>query len=705
MKDYTNLCRNVLEQMITKIKTVKTTKKITYLNVESAFDIETSSVTVGGEKSAFMYIWLFGIGYENEVYYGRTWEEFLELCKLLQNVFELGKDKRLVVYVHNLSYEFQFMCKYFDWYEVFAVAERKPVKALCTYGIEFRDSYILSGLSLAKTAENLTSHTIEKMVGDLDYSLVRTPHTPLTEKEMKYCENDIRVVNAYIAEQIDEYKDVSKIPMTNTGRVRTYVRNECYYTSKTHRKTSRGKYHRYRKIMDDLTLDSRTYQQLKRAFGGGYTHANSKYVGTIQENVFSLDFTSSYPAVMLSEQFPMSRGKLIEVKSLQQLNFYCRKYCLVFEAKFTNIRSKITQDNYISESKCYHSKGVVVNNGRIFKADEIALTITNVDYDIISMTYEWDNLEVANVTRFHKAYLPKSIIESVIKLYEDKTVLKDVAGKEVEYMKSKGMLNSTYGMCVTDIVQDETIYAGAGWSVQQSDVEEQIQKYNESKNRFLYYAWGIFITAYSRKNLWTGILAMGDDYIYSDTDSIKALNYEKHLPYIEWYNKDVNRKLHEMCDTYGIDKDKLSPVNQKGVAKPIGVWDFEGIYTRFKTLGAKRYLVQQGDKYQLTVAGLSKQKGMDYIKRQANNDSDKIFDMFNDELYIPATDTGKMTHTYIDDTMEYMIVDYLGDECWIETKSGIHLEPCEFTLSLSKQYITFLKNFVQGYVYGGLDHV
>lgn len=705
MKDYTNLCRDVLEQMVTKIKTVKTNKKVTYLNVESAFDIETSSVMVGDEKSAFMYIWLFGIGYENEVYYGRTWDEFLELCKLLQNVFELGKDKRLVVYVHNLPYEFQFMCKYFDWYEVFAVSERKPIKALCTYGIEFRDSYILSGLSLAKTAENLTSHTIEKMVGDLDYSLIRTHLTPLTEKEMKYCENDIRVVNAYIAEQIGEYGDVSKIPMTNTGRVRAYVRNECYYTSKNHRKTSRGKYHRYRKIMDDLTLDSRTYLQLKRAFGGGYTHANSKYVGTIQENVFSLDFTSSYPAVMLCEQFPMSRGRLIEVKNLQQLKFYCQKYCLVFEAKFVNIRSKISQDNYISESKCYHSKGAVVNNGRIFKADEIAMTITNVDFDIISMTYEWDNLEVADVTRFHKGYLPKSIIESVIKLYEDKTVLKDVAGKEIEYMKSKGMLNSTYGMCVTDIVQDETMFGGAGWSVQKTDIEEQIQKYNESKNRFLYYAWGIFITAYSRKNLWTGILAMGDDYIYSDTDSIKGLNYEKHLPYIEWYNEDVNRKLHAMCEAYNIDKEKLSPVNQKGVAKPIGVWDYEGIYTRFKTLGAKRYLVQQGNKYQLTVAGLSKQKGMEYIKRQANNDSDKIFNMFNDELYIPATDTGKMTHTYIDETMEYMINDYLDNECFIRTKSGIHLEPCEFTLSLSKQYITFLKNFVQGYVYGGLEHV
>lgn len=702
MLDIKNLCRNELEKI--NFKTIRTNKKIEYLNIESTFDIETSSVKIGEEKSAFMYIWMFGIGFENEVYYGRTWEELLELCKLLQNVYDLNKDRRLVVYVHNLSYEFQFMCNYFDWYDVFATAERKPIKALCTYGIEFRDSYILSGYSLAKTAENLQKHTVEKMVGDLDYSLIRSPKTELTEAELKYCENDIRVVNAYINEQIEQYGDVSKIPMTNTGRVRTYVRHNCYYTSKNHRKSNGNKYYKYRKIMDDLTLDKRVYTQLKRAFMGGYTHANSNYTGVLLEDVASIDFTSSYPAVMLCEEFPMSRGRLIQVENMNQLHFYCKKYCLVFEAKFTNLRAKIEHENYLSESKCYMLKKPIINNGRIYSAEEVAITLTNVDYEIMIQCYEWDELEVANITRFHKAYLPKSIIESIIKLYEDKTILKDVAGKEVEYLLSKGMLNSVYGMCVTDIIQDNATFNGS-WQSQPADIEEQILNYNDSKNRFLYYAWGIFVTAYARKNLWTGILAMGNDYVYSDTDSIKCLNFEKHKRYIEWYNNDVTEKLERMCEFYKIDSAKLKPMNQKGKEKPIGIWDFEGTYDRFKTLGAKRYLVQQGDKYQLTVAGLSKQKGMNYIIKKCDNDSDKIFNMFNDELYIPASETGKMTHTYIDKPISYMIQDYKGQECFIETKSGIHLENCEFTLSLSKQYMSFLKNFTAGYIYGGLEHV
>ena len=129
--------------------------KCEYLNIESAFDIETTSTIYNGEKSAFMYVWMFGIGYGNDVFYGRTWEEFLSLCDLLGAYFDLHENKRLITYVHNLGYEFQFMRKLFNWDGVFSINERKPIKALTDIGIEFRCSYILSGYSLASLAKNL----------------------------------------------------------------------------------------------------------------------------------------------------------------------------------------------------------------------------------------------------------------------------------------------------------------------------------------------------------------------------------------------------------------------------------------------------------------------------------------------------------------------------------------------------------------------
>ena len=169
---------------------------------------------------------------------------------------------------------------------------------------------------------------------------------------------------------------------------------------------------------------------------------------------------------------------------------------------------------YISESKCFELTGATIDNGRVECAKTLSMTITNIDYDIIKQVYEWDSIELANVKYAVVNYLTKPIIKSVLDLYQDKTVLKGVQGKEVEYLLSKGMLNSIYGMCVTDIVKNNSKYNG-DWYEEQVSIDDELEKYNESKNRFLYYAWGVWITAYARRNLWTGIIAVGDDYVIS----------------------------------------------------------------------------------------------------------------------------------------------------------------------------------------------
>ena len=683
---------------------IRTNKKLEYINLECGFDIETTSTTIDNEKVAFMYVWMFGLGHGEPVIYGRTWEEFKSLCLDLKSRYGLYEGKRLIVYIHNLSYEFQFIKDLFQWKNVFASGERKPLKALTTDGIEFRDSYILSGYSLSKTAENLAYHKIEKLEGDLDYKLVRTHETPLTEKELAYCNNDIEIITAYIKEQIEINGDINKIPLTNTGRVRKFVKDKCYFTSKNHRKSNRGKYYRYRKIMEDLTLKKDDYIQLKRAFMGGFTHANALYSGEVLENVSSVDFTSAYPSVMLSEKFPMSRPKNITVNSLKELKELSTKYGLLFDVRFSNIKSAIPQENYISESKCFELSEPVINNGRIYSAETLAMTITNVDFEIIEKAYDWETIQVANVKMFHMAYLPKSIIESVLELYEKKTVLKGVENKEVEYMLSKGMLNSIYGMTVTDIIRDEHIYDGE-WNKEPADYDEQIDKYNTSKNRFLYYPWGVWITAYARRNLWTGIIASGHDYVYSDTDSLKILNYDEHTDYINHFNKVIEMKMRNMCKEYKINPERLSPKNQKGETQLIGVWDFEGTYPRFKTLGAKRYLVEENGKLYLTVAGLSKQNGINYMIEKCDGDFSKVFKMFNNELYIPAERTGKMTHTYIDFEKSGYVIDYRGKKTFIRTLSGVHLSECDFTLSVSKKYGDFIHNLRNGYIYKGVDYI
>lgn len=195
---------------------VKNNKDVEYYNVPAAFDIEVSSFYQNGEKApenkrAIMYIWMFGIG--NKVTYGRTWNELQYLLAVLSTGLELSPNRRLIIYVHNLAYEFQFLRKRFNWDKVFLLEERKPVY-IRKSGLEFRCSLKLAGgKSLANVGKDLMKYKVEKKVGDLDYDIIRTPLTPLTEKELGYCENDIRVILSYIQEKIESDGDITKIPL------------------------------------------------------------------------------------------------------------------------------------------------------------------------------------------------------------------------------------------------------------------------------------------------------------------------------------------------------------------------------------------------------------------------------------------------------------------------------------------------------------
>lgn len=665
------------------MKTVKK-DKVCYYNIPCAFDIETTSFYDNGEKVGLMYIWQFGI--DGRVFMGRNWNEFTELLDKLRNEFDINIENRLVIYVHNLAFEFQFIRKLFRWLNVFSIDSRKPIYATTCYGFEFRCSYLLSGYSLAKVGDNLTKYKCEKMVGDLDYSLKRHNKTPLTNDELKYCFNDIMVVMCYILERIEIDGNITKIPLTKTGYVRNYCRNMCLYENKSHKKGGK-KFKTYHEMIKSLSIEVDEYKQLKRAFMGGFTHSNAINTNVVLNDVKSFDFTSSYPYCMISEMYPMSKGQIVEVNE-NTFEKYLGLYCCVFDIQFTNLLPKVNYENYISYSKCFKCVNPVINNGRVVCCDLLWTTITNVDYDIIKRCYSWEGVKVANFRIYQRGYLPTQFVKSIIKLYQDKTQLKGVEGKEIEYMQSKEMLNSCYGMCVTDIARDEFVYNNDTWETikpTNEKLQNELEKYNKSKKRFLFYVWGIFVTAYARRNLFTGIFEFGNDYIYSDTDSIKVINYNSHTEYINKYNELTQRKLQRACQYHGINMSELQPKTIKGDTKLLGIWDNDGIYDNFKTLGAKRYMYKQGNDYHITIAGTSKHLGSEYIKSLNNP-----FDAFNDGLIIPPQFTGKLTHTYVDEIKQGVIIDYKGNAVNYTALSGIHLEQCEYNLGLASNYIDYL---------------
>ena len=675
---------------------IQTNKQgVSFWKIVFAFDIETSSFTGPvtktdhNDKRSVMYIWQLAIN--GRVIIGREWSEFLDVMQHIVDRLELSKYKRAIVYVHNLAFEFQFIRFMFPWRKVFAIDKRKPIYAITETGIEFRCSYILTNYSLAKLGDQLQKYKVRKLVGDLDYTKIRHPETPLTDEELQYCINDVLVVSAYIKEQIEKEKYIHKIPLTCTSYCRRFVRKNCLYgpVFKLWRKQFR-KYHAFIKSLKIRNLDE--YKQLKRAFMGGFTHAGHYYSTYTLENVSHVDFSSSYPYVLLSEQFPMSTASDVDCSNLtkEQFEFYLRNYCCLFDCKIYNLKPKFEYESYIPSYKCFLKCGVVENNGRVYSADMVALSLTEVDLSIINGVYSFSRIEVSNMKIYKKGYLPIEIIKSIIELYKNKTTLKGVKGKENEYLVSKGLLNSTYGMMVTDIVRDLITYEGNEWGLTEGDANDQIEKYNNSRRRFLYYPWGVWCTAYARRNLWYGIATISENYIYSDTDSIFYFSDKENEEFIDRYNKLCEKKLRAMCYHYGLDYDtELLPRTIKGEVKPIGIFDHEPEIQKFKTLGAKRYMTYIDGELSITVSGVNKKTAVPWLLEKVGVEG--AFEAFEERLIVPEDATGKLTHYYIDKPYEGEVTDYLGNVYHYLTLSGIYLEKATYCFNISQAYIDFLK--------------
>lgn len=660
---------------------------LNYMNIPIAFDIEdTSFYDQDGNKISTMYVWQVGVN--NIVYMGRTWKEFHELIDVMKEFTD--RHNRIIIYVHFLDHEFAFIRKQFKWSTVFSRKTRSPIYAITTDGIEFRDSYILTGKSLAKSAEDIRTYKgMKKQVGDLDYTKMRGTKTPLTKKEIGYCMKDVQILNTIIAEKIDDEKgNIGRIPLTNTGYVRRYVRSLCLPKGKS----DKEKNVKYFSLIHSLNVQPNEYILLKRAFQGGFTHANAIHVGDhIKERVDSIDFTSSYPAVMLSNYFPMSSGVKVTPKTQEELDSYLKRCLCVFVIRFKNIRQKPeVYENILGASKC-KVKNAVINNGRIISAEELITATTNVDLESIKKFYDYDGFDVKDFYIYKKGYLPKPIIEAVLDLYKAKTTLKGIPEKTVEYLLKKGMLNSTYGMMVTDIVKAMVLCDEDGeWQGEEiPDLAEAIKRYNNNKKRFNFYPWGVFITAYARRNLYSGILAFGKDYLYSDTDSIKCLNIDDHMDYVNNYNKYIVNAIDKVLTHYGIDISEARPKNQKGKEKQIGVWDWEtegDPYTEFKTLGAKRYMYQQSDGLHITIAGVSKSMGKEYIGSQ-----DEPFDFFSDGMIIDKDHSGKLTHTYLDYEQHGIMTDYRGNVMKYDEMSSVHLEKSDYRMTMTEEFRDYVK--------------
>lgn len=653
----------------------ETVGKDNVYNVAASFDTEASSFEDNDcNPVGLCYIWMFGI--RDTVVYGRELDEFVALVTNIQDFLALH-DARLYVYVHFLKYDFAFIQKYFRWGEVFCREPRYPLFAKLGR-IEFRDSLALAGgRGLAYIGDKVLRKKVQKAVGDLDYEKIRTPETPMTDLELHYCEMDIRVLNQYITEKIEDEGDIKKIPLTNTGYVRRYVRDRCF--------EHRG---RYMDLIDGLTMTPDAYLQMEYAFAGGAVGPNIKYVGKICRDVHSYDIKSSYPYVMVSQYFPMGYFTPVQKVGVNGLEALVTNNCVQFTLEVFNLWPKTNYCFPISESKCKEIVGARTASGRVISAVYIKINITELDWLTIKEFYDLDSADDVRISRVRiapRGYLPEPIVKSVLKFFYDKTTLDGVKGKEAEYMISKNMLNSVYGMMVERIVRNEILFRD-GFSKGQKDYIKQVVEYNEKRNRFLYYPWGVWVTAHARRRLYEAIAAVGNDYRYCDTDCVKFVG--NHEDYFKQANNLAWRNMALTAKRLNLGLDKVIPRSPGGTPKCLGVWEHEAEYKRFKTIGAKRYLCETDEgKLELTVAGTNKKGTLEYMKKRASQLAIDIFDLFDDKLVIPAEYAKRTVAKFQDVERSGWITDYTGVRRYYSSPSGVNIMPTSYSFSITDEML------------------
>jgi len=585
--------------------------------------------------------------------YGHKPSEFIEMLKMLRQNLP-GHD--IYIYFHNLSYDWAFLRKWMlkEFGKPSKQLNTKPLFPLfITFenGIIFKDSLSLAQRRLEKWAEDMNVEH-KKQVGKWDYDKIRNQSDDFTSDELDYIECDVVAgVECLNATLKVLKKNISSIPYTSTGIVRTEAR-------------AAGGRKAHEKYVSISPEDYRMQLFLERLFHGGYTHANRYILGDVFECECQ-DIASSYPYAVMTMQAPVERffeiDKTVDKKYILEDN---PGYAFVFRCKVFDLDLK--ELDYpmpcLSLAKCRQSINAICDNGRVLRADYVEFGSCELDYKLFERQYKYSRIVFTDVYAARKDYLPKWFTDFIYQRFIAKTMLKGVDG--IRYQIEKGMLNAgSYGMCAQKPCKEliEEDYDTGEYAPADQDMEEVYQKVLKNPRSFLPYVWGIYCTATAQARLFE--LGECVDYehggiwLYSDTDSVYATKFNKEK--LEAYNQ---RAIDEMS------KRGYKPVYFKERFYNLGVAEFDGAYSEFKTWHSKCYVKREKDtgKLKITVAGVPK-RGVETLKDNIDN--------FVPGLIFDGETSGKLQY-------KHLIVDEIyTDKNGNEVGDSIDLTPCDFLVS------------------------
>lgn len=459
----------------------------------------------------------------------------------------LSRGNCSVAWFHNLGFDGKFIIDYllrcgYSWVKEYpkggeftTLISNKgnfyqiEVCFLNGVSVIFQDSLKVFPMSVRAIGKTFN---LPEQKGDLDYRAYRAPGHKLTEEERYYISHDVQITARALAQNFAQ--NLSKM---------TIGSNAIGFFKKQFGKK------RFDKTFPTLSLEAD--HDIRRAYRGGFTYVEPKYVGKFVYNGVSVDYNSMYPSVMKKYPYPVGTPAIFDGKYEPDENYplYVQRMVVEFRLKPEGLPMiQLKGAGFYGEHEYVRET-----------VEPVEITVTSVDWEIMQRMYEIDVLLWAGGYKFQQR---TGLFDEYIDYWGH---VKETSTGGMRQL-AKLMLNNLYGKFATN--PDVTGKAPI--------LDDEIVKYvlQEAEYRDpVYIPVGVFCTAYARRELLFAIMDNRERFVYCDTDSMHLL---------------------------GTDNPRNVPIDDKALCH----WKVEGTFSRAKHLRTKAYIWDLNGKFSVTCAGM-----------------------------------------------------------------------------------------------------
>lgn len=722
-------------------------RKRDYDNIIYGLDIETSTISVDSDtKGSFMYSFCIGcINIDNgdykNIYLGRTYKDLdIYLTELNETAHDIGKN--IIIYIHNLSYEYSFFCnnsRFFKEHNTIGkhhlfIEQNKPLFIQCDM-LEFRCSYLLLQQSIETIGYSINLPKLE-----FNYDKLRTPLTKLDAKEIEYNYRDVEIMlrGVYKLIKNNQYINTSNdIPYTKTGVMRhncernpeVNVKRE-YINKLGQKRTSNSS--RLNKYLCSLEK-AESLEQLQfweHLFQGGLVYSNPKYVGDVLTNLASFDFSSDYPFQMLVRQYPSKFKPYTEGDKKLKLNqciyrvtpesyIYSKPIRNMFNAIIiiSNIKAKYnfhpigTSKIVELDEHIQNTKNSIIINGKILEIQpQVKMYVTCIDMITLKLFYDYELVDVTYLeiaTRYRKsnefklnsvefnakAKVEYKIYDELISnigeyhIYTPEEIADDnyrsMVNAESDYFSQLDVSHSLYLSVKSDL---NALYGDNAQHLLHSlisydDNTREWIKESETYDDYLKanHKTSYIYGLYVPQYARASILYIAYQFITND------------LPVYYIDTDSIKTKDTELAHKLVAEYNEIQ-LSMLGKYKYLrfGVLEHEYTADKFSSLGTKSYIKLEGTKLKATISGLPKATKLfnELYEYYGYNFNEMIESVYHYGTCFDTTVTNKLSSTY-----NFINIDVDIDGYKESVVSGVVLNKCEVTMRdfLSKTWYVYAK--------------